>query len=251
MSDADDAPATDPVVARTRRDLRARASGGLAQAGAREFSLAAAIGGPRGAVEAILPGLLFVVWFSISRDLRSALVLALAAAGLAVLARVVTRGNATQALSGLVGVGVCALVAARTGEARDFYLPGLLINVGYASVYAASTVPTPSFRLRLGDWRARVPRGPFPVIGLLIGPLVGEGLAWRHDPARLRAYLVVTWLWVAMFVVRLAVQLPLFLMDAVGALGAARLAMGVPLFGLTAWLTWLVLRSVPPARPAS
>ncbi|HEX5534353.1 MAG TPA: DUF3159 domain-containing protein [Actinomycetales bacterium] len=218
----------------------------IAAAAGQEFSLAQAVGGPRGFVEAIAPGLLFVVWFGFTHDLRQSLVAAVAAAGLALLARVLTRGNVTQAIGGLIGVGVCAFVAARTGEARAFYLPGLLINIGYAVLYALSTIRTPAFRVG----SRQVPRGPFPVLGLLIGPLVGEGLAWRHDPRRLRAYLVVTWMWVAMFVVRLAVQLPLFLADAVEALGVARLAMGVPLFALTAWLSWRVLRSVPAVKPA-
>jgi hypothetical protein len=51
-----------------------------------------------------------------------------------------------------------------------------------------------------------------------------------------------------MFLLRLAVQLPLYAAGMVGALGAARLAMGLPLFGLTAYLSWLVLRQVPLAR---
>jgi hypothetical protein len=165
------------------------------------------------------------------------------AAGVLVAVRVVTRSTVGPAVSGLVGVGVCALVAARTGEAADFYLPGFLVNAGYAAGYAISTLRFP----RIGPVPAW---GPFPVVGLLVGPLVGEGLAWRRDPRRLRAYRQVTWLWVAMFVLRLAVQLPLYAAGMVGALGAARLAMGLPLFALTAWLSWLVLRAVPLAVPA-
>ena len=208
----------------------------LAQTAGEEFSVSEAIGGPRGLLEAVLPGLLFVVWFTVTRDLRDSLVAAIAAAVLLVVARLVTRSNATQALGGLVGVAVCAWAASRTGEAADFYLPGFALNVGYGAVYALST--------------ARLPKvGPLPVIGLLIGPLVGEGLAWRRDPRRLRAYRLATWLWVVMFALRLAVQVPLYLADAVGALGIARLVMGVPLFALTAWFTWLVLRRVPVASP--
>jgi hypothetical protein len=220
----------------TRRAVRQSA---LAQAAKGEtFSVAEAVGGPRGAVEAILPGLLFVVVFTVARDLQTALVAAVGASVLAVLARVVTRSNPTQAVSGVIGVAVCALAASRTGEAADFYAPGLLLNIGYALVYALSTFRYP----RLG----RIPAwGPFPVLGLVVGPLVGEGLAWRRDPQRLRAYRQVTWLWVAMFVLRVAVQVPLYLADMVGALGVARLVMGVPLFAFTAWLTWLWLRRVP------
>jgi hypothetical protein len=233
-----DRGADDPAAALNRRAGRS----GLAQAAGEDFSLAGAIGGPRGLVEAVLPGLLFVVWFTFSRDLRASLVASLGAAGLLVVARLVTRSSVTQSLSGLVGVAVCALFAARTGEAADFYLPGFLLNAGYASLYALSTV-------RFGRIGPIPAWGPFPVIGLLIGPLVGEGMAWRRDPRRLRAYRLVTWMWVVMFILRLGVQLPLYAAGMVGALGAARLAMGVPLFALTAWLSWLVLRSIPLATP--
>jgi hypothetical protein len=220
----------------------AQRAGGLSQAAGSDFSMAAAVGGPRGLLEAVLPGLLFVVVYTVGRDLRSALVAALASSGVLLAARLVQRSQLTQAVGGAVGVGICALVAARTGRAEDFFLVGLLTNLGYGSVYALSTLRFP----RIGPIPAW---GPFPVLGLLLGPLTGEGLAWRRDPRRLRAYRLVTWLWVAMFALRLAVQVPLYLAGAVGALGAARLAMGVPLFALTAWLTWLVLRAVPPARP--
>lgn len=234
-------------AAPSRRALReaARARTGIASAAGEEFSLSEAVGGPRGVVEALLPGLLFVSWFTLTRDLGSSLVASLAAAGALVLARVAMRSNPTQAVAGLVGVGICAWAASRTGNAVDFYAPGFLVNLGYAVVSALSTIRFP----RVGP----VPGwGPYPVIGLLLGPLTGEGLSWRHDPRRLRAYRQVTWLWVAMFVLRLVVQVPLYFAGAVGALGAARLAMGVPLFALTAWLTWVVLRRVPAAqrRPA-
>ena len=238
----------------TRRDTATSSStgrSGLAQVGRQDFSVADAVGGPRGLIEAVVPGLLFVVWFTLARDLRTALVVAVTAAALLAVARLVTRSTVGPAISGLVGVGVCAAVAARTGRAEDFYLPGFLLNAAYAAVYALSTVRFP----RIGPIPAW---GPFPVIGLFVGPLVGEGLAWRKDPRRLRAYRQVTWLWVAMFVLRLAVQLPLYAAGMVGALGAARLAMGLPMFALTAWLSWLVLRSVPvassepePVRPGS
>lgn len=205
-----------------------------------------AVGGPRGVVEAVVPGLLFVVWFTATRDLQQSLIVSLGAAVVAVVARLATRNSPAQALSGLVGVALCAVVAARTGEARDFYLPGLLINAGYASVYAVSSISFPSFRVPFTGRRTRP--GAWPLIGLLIGPLTGEGLAWRGDARRMRAYRQVTWMWTVMFVVRLAVQLPLYAAGMVGALGASRLAMGLPLFGLTAYLSWLVLRSVPLAK---
>jgi hypothetical protein len=57
---------------------------------------------------------------------------------------------------------------------------------------------------------------------------------------------VATLLWAGLFGLRLAVQVPLYLAGepAVQALATAKLVMGIPLYGLTLWLTWLLLRSV-------
>lgn len=217
---------------------------GLAAVLGPDFSVAQALGGPRGIVEAVLPSVVFVVAFPLTRDLGTSIVAALVAAALTAVARLVGRQSPMQALAGLVGVAVCAVVAWRTGDARDFYLPGLLTNVGYAAVYALSTLRTPAVPA------LRLPAGPWPALGLALGFLTGEGLAWKHDPRRLRAYVTVTWIWVGLFVLRLAVQVPLYLLGEVAALGAARLAMGFPAFGLAAWMTWRVVRSVPLAEPA-
>lgn len=196
------------------------------------FSMAEALGGPRGLAEAALPGVVFVVVYSVVRQLEPAIWAAVGLAlGLAVL-RLARRESMQQALSGLVGVAVCAFVATRTGRAEDFYLPGLWINAGYAAGYAVSI---------LVRW---------PLLGLFVGPLFGEGLAWRHDPPRLRAYQLASGIWVAVFLLRLVVQWPLYEAGMVAALGIARVAMGLPLFGLAIYLSWLVLRRVPMSKPA-
>jgi len=65
-------------------------------------------------------------------------------------------------------------------------------------------------------------------------------------------YTRASWLWVGLFLTRLVVQLPLYLAGSVTELGVARTAMGLPLFGLGIWLTYLILRDDPPgdADPA-
>jgi len=224
---------------------RRRRTGGLAQAGAEDFSLARAVGGVRGAAETLVPGLVFVSTYTVTRDLTTSLAVSVGAALIAIVLRVVTRSAPSQALSGAVGVGICAVFALLSGEARNFYLPGFLLNVGYGLLCLLSTIPFP--RLRVPGTQRHVGPGPYPAIGLLLGPLTGEGLAWRQVPARLRVYQRVTWLWAGFFLLRLAVQVPLYLADLVGALGAARLAMGVPAFALMVWISWLLLRSVPRA----
>lgn len=209
---------------------------GRAASGER-FSLAAAVGGPRGAAEAVLPGLVFVIVVTATRSLVWAGGLALGVAALAALARLVARQPLQQALAGAVGVGVCALTAWRTGDAVDFYWWGLLLNAVYAVVLAVSTLPLPK--------AGPLPGGPLPVTGLLVAAARGGGPGsgdWRRDPAQLRLHRRLTWMWVGLFAVRLAVQTPLYLAGAVTALGVARLAMGLPLFAAAAWVTWLALR---------
>jgi hypothetical protein len=71
---------------------------------------------------------------------------------------------------------------------------------------------------------------------------------WRKDPARLNAYIKAGWLWVGMFVARLLIQYPLYQSGNVNALGTARLFMGYPLFILTAWGTWQILRKTPTTK---
>ncbi|TNM68934.1 DUF3159 domain-containing protein [Streptomyces sp. NP160] len=206
-------------------------------ASSERFSLAEAVGGPRGAAEAVLPGLVFVIVITATRSLVWAGGLALGVAALAALARLVARQPLQQALAGAVGVGVCALTAWRTGDAVDFYWWGLLLNAVYAVVLAVSTLPLPK--------AGPLPGGPLPVTGLLVAAARGGGPgsgAWRRDRAQLRLHRRLTWMWVGLFVLRLAVQTPLYLAGAVTALGVARLAMGLPLFAAAAWVTWLALR---------
>lgn len=201
-----------------------------------EFSFADAVGGTRGVVEQAAPGLLFVVVFVVTRDLAPALVASLAAAALAVLLRLVQRTPTTQAFSGVVGVAVGAVWAWRTGEAQDYFTYGLWVNLAWA-VGALVSV--------LVRW---------PVVGVLVSLLRGRDMSWRTAPGVAathlrRRYAWATWLWVGLFGARLAVQVPLWLQgeDAVGWLGTAKLVMGVPLFALGLWLTWLLVAS-PAAR---
>jgi hypothetical protein len=51
-----------------------------------------------------------------------------------------------------------------------------------------------------------------------------------------------------MFVVRLAVQVPLWLAGAAAVLGLANVVLGLPLFAAVLWLTWAIVRDhQPPA----
>ncbi len=190
-----------------------------------------ALGGTRGLLDSGLPSFVFLIVFNITQSLNNSALTAIALSLLFAIARLVKRETLQHAISGVIGVVFCTLLARHTGKAADFYLPGLIINVVYGSIYTVANIV---------GW---------PILGVLLGPVLGENLAWRQVPARKRAYLRAGWLWVALFLSRLLVQYPLYRTNHINWLGTARLIMGTPLFLLVAWATWLILRKVPTVKP--
>jgi hypothetical protein len=188
-------------------------------------------GGYQGIAESIVPGLVFLVTFTLTRDLTPSLVAALASAAAFTVVRLIQRRPLTQALAGVVGVGISAWLANTTGKAEDFYLPGFITNAAYIVAMVISIAI---------KW---------PLAGLLFGFIRNEGTDWRKDPARLRAYRLGTWIIVGVLALRLVVQVPLYLMgtDGLAALATTRLIMGTPLYILGVWIAWLITRPVRPA----
>jgi Protein of unknown function (DUF3159) len=198
-------------------------------------SIQEAIGGPLGMAESALPAVAFVIAYTASgSDTNTAAAVAVGLALVLTIARLVRRESPRHALSGLFGVGFAAFIATRSGKAENFFLPGLLLNAAYASALLISIAVR------------------WPLVGVIVTKLDGEDSAWRADPLRMRAFRRATLLFAAMFSARLVVQLPLYFAGAVVALGVARTAMGVPLFALSVWLIWLLVRGVrvpsPPAQ---
>lgn len=243
--------ATDVLANEVAQDVR-----GVRVLTSTQFSLEASVGGIRGLFEALAPGIVFVVVFIVTRELTPTLVASLGIALLAVVIRLIQRTPLTQALSGILGVAVGVVWAWRTGDANDFFAFGLWTNAAYLVACLVSI---------LVGW---------PIVGLIVELLKGASGAepgdeaktsadqttdpasvnigavlsgWRADRALVRRYGLATWLWVGLFGIRLLVQLPLYLDGGeVGWLGTARLVMGVPLWALTLWLTWVLVR-----RPAA
>ena len=203
---------------------------GLGQAIAEQFSLQAMIGGPRGLAESILPMTVFTIVWAFTHDVQPSVLAALVPAVLFMLWRLVAREPVTQALGGLLGIGLGAGLALLTGRAQDFFVPGIVKNLAFAAVYALSSLVR------------------YPLIGLLLGFTLGEELHWRRVPARMRVYQQATWVWVAMFAVRALVQGRLYTQGDAATLGFVNLLLGLPLFGVAVALTWLIVRRVPPAR---
>ena len=173
-----------------------------------------------------LPAVAFVAGYTIGgQDVSLAAWLAVGVGLVLLVARLIRRETLRYALAGFAGVALAAFVADRTGRAENFFLPGLFLNALYAAVYVGSIAVR------------------WPLIGVIVESLEGRGRGWRDEPGRVRLYSRASWIWVGVFLTRLAVQLPLYLADAVVALGVARAAMGLPIFAIAVWLTYLVLRA--------
>lgn len=201
-------------------------------------SLADLLGGSRAAVEASIPPAAFLVGWLAGGALPGSLALWLGC-GAAVLASVaiaivgIAQGRRPRAVViGLLAVVVAALIAAYTGEARDFFLIRLLTNAASALAWAGSIVV----------------RWPF--LGLILGAVVGTRTRWRRDPVLLRAYQRASWIWVLQYVVRLAVFVPLWALDLPGALAFFQAALTYPLVAACLVVSGVVLfRSIPHAHP--
>lgn len=188
--------------------------------------LLAAVGGVRGVLETLLPGLLFVVIYSITTSLPWSLGISVGVAAVFTVVRLLQRGGITQSIGGLVAALASAGLSLFTGRAEDNFVLGLITNGAYGAALLISV---------LVGW---------PLIGLAVGYLFGEGTAWRKDRRKFRAMQLLTLLWVALFAARLAVQLPLYLSGSIEALGTLKLIMGLPLYAPLLVLSWFMARAV-------
>lgn len=185
-----------------------------------------ALGGVRGAIEAFLPGTLFVTVLAIGSSLTWALAISVGVALALVIARLVARSLVRSAVAGFIGLGLSAILALVTGRAQDNFLPALWINASYAVAMLLSL---------LVGW---------PAIGLVLGAFTGSLTGWRTVRAQYRMAQLLTLLWLALFCLRLIVQVPLYLAENATGLGIAHIVMGTPLYALFVVLTWFGARSV-------
>jgi hypothetical protein len=174
-----------------------------------------ALGGWRGTLEAAVPVLLFVTAWALTSRLSWAIGLAAAGMAVFVVGRLVQHQTLTHVLSGVVGLVVAAAVATRTGNASDFFLPGILYNAALAVVFAASMVT---------GW---------PVVGFMFGAVTGDVTGWRRRAGVRRLFQKLTGVLLANYVIRVVVQLPLYLAGSVVLLGASKVALGWPLLGVS------------------
>jgi hypothetical protein len=194
--------------------------------------LATALGGRRGVAEGAVPIALFTLSWITTHDLHVSLAISIGAAAVLLLIRVVQRSTVQFVLNAAIGIGIAAIFAARSGEARDVFLPGILLNAGYAVAFILSIVV---------GW---------PIVGFMIGSITGDPTEWHADRPLVKLCSQLTWILALPCVVRVAIQYPLWVTDHVAWLGTTKLALGWPLQLATfAAMAWLLGRNRTPTEP--
>ncbi|MFF9509681.1 DUF3159 domain-containing protein [Streptomyces sp. NPDC014724] len=194
-----------------------------------EAALFEAFGGVRGMVETVLPGLLFVTIFTINKDLHLSAIAALVVSLLLVAVRLIRRDTVKHAFSGVFGVAFGVVFAMMTGNAKDFYLPGMLYTLGLALAYLITTL------------------AGVPLIGLILGPVFKENLSWRtRNPGRRKAYAKASYAWGLILLAKCAILFPLYWWADTTQFGWVLVALKIPPFLLAVYLTWVFLAKAPP-----
>ena len=188
------------------------------------------LGGVGGLVSSVVPVVIFVAVNPLI-GLQPAIWASLGTAVAVGVWRLVRREPLQPAVSGILGVAVCAFIAYQTGEARGFFLYGIWYSLVAGLALVVSVV---------------VRR---PLVGVLWSVLNGSGYGWRNDRRVRLGFDVATLVWAVFFLARFGVQRWLYDMQEIGWLGVARLAMGLPLTAVAALVTIWAIRRAVRARP--
>ena len=190
-------------------------------------ALLGAIGGIRGIIESVLPGVAFLVlYLTTNHNIVLSVAIPIVIAIVFIVARVGARSPMSSAVVGAVLLAFSAVLTIITGRASENFVLGIGINAVFLVVLLASLI---------ARW---------PLIGLVVGLLFGDVTGWRKDAPKRRILTIATWLWVGLFAIRLVLEVPLFIANDTAALGVVRLITSIPLYALFLWATWLLVRGV-------
>ncbi|MFF5444248.1 DUF3159 domain-containing protein [Streptomyces sp. NPDC012888] len=188
-----------------------------------------AFGGVRGTLETMLPGLLFVMIYTVNKDVKMSAIAAGAVAVLLVIVRLLRRDTVKHAFSGVFGVGVGVAFALFTGSAKGFYLPGMIYGACLGAAFTISAL------------------AGFPLLGVILGPVFKENLSWRtRNPGRKKAYTKASLAWGIIFLAKYAILFPLYWWGDATQLGWLLVALKLPPMVLAVYFTWVFLAKAPP-----
>lgn len=211
--------------------------------------MAASLGGRRGIIEAAIPGVLFTVVWLATKDIRLALIVGGLGVGVALVVRLVQRSTVqyvfNAAFSVAIGYVFTRIAANAGGDASDqalaYFLPGILISLGYTIVLGASCL------LR------------WPAVGFMVGSVSGDPLAWHDDRQVVKLCTRLTWVLLAPGAIGVLLQGPVWLLGwtdtidkdtAVLIVSILRLGLGWAL-RIASWsmIIWLLARNATPIEP--
>lgn len=193
-------------------------------------ALLARAGGIRGLVYTALPVTTFAALNAVA-GLTPALIAAVVAGACVLAWQLVHRESTRPALFGFAGVAVGAGFALVTGQAKDFYLPGIWLYLMMAVLFTGSVI---------------VRR---PLIGVVWAWMTGRDGTWRRTRRVRTAFDLVTLMMAAVSATRFGVQFYLYDTDQDGMLAVARIAMGWPVFLVTSTLIFLAIRTAMRVLP--
>ncbi|MBO8190262.1 DUF3159 domain-containing protein [Streptomyces oryzae] len=206
-----------------------RQAGAAGSQAVTEAALFEAFGGVRGLVETTVPGLVFIAMYTVTQDIHLPAITALAISAVMVVFRLFRKDTVKHAFSGIFGVGFGVLFAMMTGNAKDFYLPGMLYTLGLALAYLVTSM------------------AGVPLLGLVLGPVFKENLSWRkRNPGRKKAYTKASYAWGLILLGKCAVLFPLYFWGDTTQFGWVTVILKIPPFLLAVYLTWIFLAKAPP-----
>lgn len=211
--------------------------------------LAASLGGKRGMLEAAIPGVIFSAIWLPTKDLQLALIASLAVAGAALVARIVQKGPTQYVFNAIFGIGIGWVFVrwaessggSESDQALAFFLPGILISLGYTVVMGASC---------LVGW---------PVLGFMLGAATDDPVGWHKSEQVVRLCSRLTWVMLLPGAIGVIGQGPIWLLGHAGTIDAdvavviilvLRTGLGWALrIGSWALMIWLLARNATPLEP--
>lgn len=181
------------------------------------------VGGPRGAIESALPIIVFTIAWVTTSNLSRSLALGIGSVVIPLAVRLIQRSSVRFVLNGLIGIAIAGVIARSTGRAEAAFLPGIIQAAAWAGVLTISIL------------------AGRPLVGYLIGSVMGEPADWHRRPAIKSVSHRLTLVLLFPMVLRVAVQYPLYAAGEVGWLGTAKVALGWPLHVATLAFAGMIL----------
>ncbi len=212
--------------------------------------LSASLGGKRGMLEAAIPGIIFTAIWLPTKNLQAALVASLAVAGLALVVRLVQRSSMQYVFNALFGIGLGWVFVrwaessggSESDQALAFFLPGILISLGYTIVMSTSCIVR------------------WPVLGFMLGVATDDPTGWHDNDQVVRLCSRLTWVMLLPGAVGVLLQGPVWLAGYYGTIDAdvavvviavLRTGLGWALrIGSWALMVWLLARNATPLEVA-